>query len=212
MSTERLGAPGWIAAGMTRGHRYEAISSPVCACLAPAIRRISSDHLQLGASRDEMESGRRVWGVSFMRITIDTREDSYEDALGVLRRAYGRHVLVRKKEESSGPSVRVESNKRGAAKKSSRESTTGRSGREARKHPANGRRKSVSGKASATSGVVADSPTLSTARKAPGKTSRRPAGPLRLRWSRPAVQPVKSPSRASKPRAAGSSGVPGNWR
>jgi hypothetical protein len=26
-----------------------------------------------------------------MRITIDTREDSYEDALGVLRRAYGRH-------------------------------------------------------------------------------------------------------------------------
>ena len=106
-----------------------------------------------------------------MRITFDTREDSYEDALAVLRRAYGRHVLVRKGEESSGPSVRVESNKRGAAKKSSRESTTGRSGREARKHPANGSRKSVSGKASATSGVVADSPTLSTARKAPGKKS-----------------------------------------
>ena len=35
-----------------------------------------------------------------MRITIDTREDSYEDALGVLRRAYGRHRLARKAEES----------------------------------------------------------------------------------------------------------------
>ena len=31
-------------------------------------------------------------GVSLMRITIDTREDSYEDALGVLRRAYGRRA------------------------------------------------------------------------------------------------------------------------
>ena len=37
-----------------------------------------------------------------MRITIDTREDSYEDALGVLRRAYGRHRLPRKAEESRG--------------------------------------------------------------------------------------------------------------
>jgi len=35
-----------------------------------------------------------------MRITIDTREDSYEDALGVLRRAYGRHRLPRKAQES----------------------------------------------------------------------------------------------------------------
>ena len=35
-----------------------------------------------------------------MRITIDTREDTYEDALGVLRRAYGRHRLLRKPEET----------------------------------------------------------------------------------------------------------------
>jgi hypothetical protein len=35
-----------------------------------------------------------------MRISIDTREDSYEDALGVLRRAYGRHRLARKPEGS----------------------------------------------------------------------------------------------------------------
>jgi hypothetical protein len=35
-----------------------------------------------------------------VRITIDTREDSYEDALGVLRRAYGRHRVARKTGES----------------------------------------------------------------------------------------------------------------
>ncbi len=35
-----------------------------------------------------------------MRITLDTREDRYEDALGVLRRAYGRHLWPRKPEES----------------------------------------------------------------------------------------------------------------
>ena len=39
-------------------------------------------------------------GVSLVRITIDTREDSYEDALGVLRRAYGRHRVARKTGES----------------------------------------------------------------------------------------------------------------
>ena len=35
-----------------------------------------------------------------MRITIDTGEDSYEDALGVVRRAYGRHRHARKAVES----------------------------------------------------------------------------------------------------------------
>ena len=34
--------------------------------------------------------------MSFMRITFGTQEDTYVDALGVLRRAQGRHVLVRK--------------------------------------------------------------------------------------------------------------------
>ena len=95
-----------------------------------------------------------------MRITFDTREDSYEDALGVLRRAYGRHVVVRKKEESPGPSVQVESAHRGAAKKSTGRSAPGRSGKEAGlgKHSGNGSRKSVSERASAARAVVAESP------------------------------------------------------
>jgi hypothetical protein len=122
-----------------------------------------------------------------MRITFDTREDSYEDALGVLRRAYGRHVLVRKKEESSAPSVRIESTNRGAAKKPSSESTTGRSGREARKRSPNGSRKSVSEKASATRRGVAESPaSLSTGKKAPGKKAvARSAPPAKARPGAP---------------------------
>lgn len=107
-----------------------------------------------------------------MRITFDTREDSYEDALGVLRRAYGRHVLVRKKEEPSGPSAQVESTHRGAAKKPSSRSAAGRSEKEAglRKQAANGSRKSVSERAPATRAVVDVAPaSMSTAKKVPGK-------------------------------------------
>jgi len=107
-----------------------------------------------------------------MQITFDTREDSYEDALGVLRRAYGRHVLVPKKKDMSDPTRRVESTDRGAAKQSSSRSATGRSGKEARKRSPNGGGKSVAKKASATRAVVAESPSsLSSAKQAPGKTS-----------------------------------------
>lgn len=134
-----------------------------------------------------------------MRITFDTREDSYEDALGVLRRAYGRHVLVRKKQEMSGPSERVESTDRGAAKKSSSRSATGRSGKEARKRSPNGRRKSVSKKASATRGVVADSPaSLSTAKKAPGKKAVARSAP-----------PAKGRPGAPRQKAAANTAPPG---
>ena len=49
-----------------------------------------------------------------MRISIDTGEDSYEDALGVLRRAYGRHRLARKAEESPAVSEAVDSSSGGA--------------------------------------------------------------------------------------------------
>lgn len=106
-----------------------------------------------------------------MRITFDTREDSYEDALGVLRRAYGRHVLPRKKEESTGPNEQVESTLRGAAKKSTSRSATGRGGKEAghRTRSANGSGNSGSDRASATRAVVAEPPAMSTAKKAPGK-------------------------------------------
>ena len=104
-----------------------------------------------------------------MRITFDTREDSFEDALGVLRRAYGRHVLVRKKQEISGSSAEVEATVRGAAKKSPRRSATDPGGKEPPKRSANGGRKSVSQNASATRGTVAESPAFSTASKGPGK-------------------------------------------
>ncbi len=110
-----------------------------------------------------------------MRITIDTREDSYEDALGVLRRAYGRHVLVRKKQETSGPSERVEATDRGAANKSPRRSATGRSGKEPAKRSRNGGRKSVSENASVTRGAVAESTALSTANKGAGKKAVAPS-------------------------------------
>src|SRR4029077_10849647 len=69
--------------------------------------------------------GRRL-GVSLMRITIDTREDSYEDALGVLRRAYGRHRLERKAEESSAVPEAVDmSAGEGAAEESGSRSASG---------------------------------------------------------------------------------------
>ena len=128
-------------------------------------------------------------GRSLMRITFDTREDSYEDALGVLRRAYGRHVPVRKKEESPGPSAQVESTNRRAAKKSSRQSATGRSGKEAglRRRSADGSRKSVSEKAAATRAVVAESPaSMATTKKAPGrKAVARGASPTKGRLGAP---------------------------
>jgi len=128
-----------------------------------------------------------------MRITFDTREDSYEDALGVLRRAYGRHVLVRKKEEPSGSSVRVESTDRGAA-----------GGKEARRRSANGSRKSVSDKASATRGVVAESPaSLSTAKKAPGKKA---AGKRAVARS---ASPAKARPGAPRQKAAANTAPPG---
>jgi Lsr2 protein len=107
-----------------------------------------------------------------MRITFDTREDSYEDALGVLRRAYGRHVLPRKKEESSGPNEQVESAPRAAPRKATRRSATGRGGKEAghRTRSANGSGKPGSDRVSATRAVVVEPPaTMSTAKKAPGK-------------------------------------------
>ena len=107
-----------------------------------------------------------------MRITFDTREDSYEDALGVLRRAYGRHVLPRKKEESSGPSEHVESAPRGAARKSTSRSAAGRGSKEAghRTRSANGSGKPGPDRASATRAVVVEPPaTMPTAKRARGK-------------------------------------------
>lgn len=122
-----------------------------------------------------------------MRIIFDTREDSYEDALGVLRRAYGRHVVVRKQEKSSAPSVQVEPTRRGAASKSNSQSATGRSGKQAgdRTRSANGSRRSVSQRASASGVGVKESRS--------SKVSYREAG-----------QEDGSPQRAIRPGPAGS--------
>lgn len=126
-----------------------------------------------------------------MRVTFDTREDSYEDALGVLRRAYGRHVVVRKKQEASGRSERVEVTDRGAAKKSARRSAAARSGEEARKRYPNESRKSVSEKVSATRSVVAESPVLSTGKKTPRKKAVAPsAAPAKGRPGTPRQKPA----------------------
>lgn len=66
-----------------------------------------------------------------MRISFDTREDSFEDALAVLRRAYGRHRLARKPEASAaaseaddvGTAGRVAGEKAGSAKPSAQGTT-----------------------------------------------------------------------------------------
>ena len=60
-----------------------------------------------------------------MRITIDTREDSYEDALGVLRRAYGRHRLARRPEESPAVSEAARSGAGRVAEESGNRSAPG---------------------------------------------------------------------------------------
>ena len=110
-------------------------------------------------------------GVSLMRITIDTREDSYEDALGVLRRAYGRHRLARKTGESpvgeavdmsNGGSVSEESGKRSAA-------GAGRKGAGVGKSSAKGTRGSPAGTSATRAAAVGAPVSKSTSRKTADK-------------------------------------------
>jgi Lsr2 len=166
-------------------------------CLPPAIPQTSFPIILDWTQRVVRWSrgvGGRTWGVSLMRITFDTREDSYEDALGVLRRAYGRHVQVRRKEESSVPSVQVEPPRRGAATKSTSQSATGRGGKQAehRTSSANGSREPVSERASATRAVVRESPAArSTTKKAQGrKAVARSAPPVKGRLGASQQQPA----------------------
>jgi Lsr2 len=109
-----------------------------------------------------------------MRITIDTREDSYEDALGVLRRAYGRHRMARKTGESpavgeavdmsDGGAVSEESGKRSAAGAGRKDAGVGKSS-------AKGTRGS-SGGTSATRAAIEGPPvSKSTSRKAADKSA-----------------------------------------
>ena len=132
-----------------------------------------------GALRDGMDlrRGGDRWGVSLMRITIDTREDSYEDALGVLRRAYGRHRLVRKPEELPAvPEAVDSSNGGGVAEEPDIPSASGAGGKDARltKRPTKGARKPAAKRTSATRGAAVASPApKSTGKRAPVKTAAR---------------------------------------
>ena len=113
-----------------------------------------------------------------MRITIDTGEDSYADALGVLRRAYGRHRLTRKAEESpaiteavdvsSGSGVAEESDNRFA-------SGAGRGDAGLSKPSAKGTKKSAAKRSTATKAAARASVSKSANRRASGKKAARRA-------------------------------------
>ena len=103
-------------------------------------------------------------GVSLVRITIDTREDSYEDALGVLRRAYGRHRVARKTEESLRA---VDSSEGGAVAKESgtRSASVGRKDASLRRGPARGGGRPAAKRTSATRAAAVESPVSKSAGK-----------------------------------------------
>ncbi len=103
-----------------------------------------------------------------MRITIDTREDSYEDALGVLRRAYGRHRVARKTESSRGA---LASSETGAvAEESDVQSASGRrKDARSRRGPAKGGGRPAAKRTSATrTSAVESSVSKSTGKGAAG--------------------------------------------
>ena len=112
------------------------------------------------------------WGVSVVRITIDTREDSYQDALGVLRRAYGRHGPARKKDDSPTRSEDMEVSAGGMVEESVSRTASGAGGDDVpvRQRSAKGIRKSVARRTPATRAVAAASPgSKSTGKGAPGR-------------------------------------------
>jgi Lsr2 len=122
-------------------------------------------------------------GVSLMRITIDTREDTYEDALGVLRRAYGRHRLLRKPEESPAVPEAVDLGSAAAlAEESDNRPASGAVRRDAgsRKRPAKGSRKSETKRSPAITAVAESPAAKATVKRASGKkTVRRASTPGR---------------------------------
>ena len=137
-----------------------------------------------------------------MRITIDTREDSYEDALGVLRRAYGRHRLARKAEESpavpeavdlsSGGAVAEESDNRSA-------SGAGRGDAGSRKPSAKGTKKSAAKRTPATKAAAESPVSKSTVKRASGKKAARSA-PARGRPGAPRKRSASGVAANTAPR------------
>jgi len=139
------------------------------------------DRVVVGRLRPWVECDGRISGAGAkdgsesVRITIDTREDSYEDALGVLRRAYGRHRVARKSEES--PAVPEGADLRsagGVAKASDSRSASGAGGGDEglRKPSAKGTKKSAAKRTSATRAAAESPNSKSTVKRAPGKADR----------------------------------------
>lgn len=113
-----------------------------------------------------------------MRITIDTREDSYEDALGVLRRAYGWHRLARKAEESPAVPEAVElSTGRGAAQESHGRSAfgAGRGDAGLRKPSTKGTKKFAAKRTPGTRAAAERPASKTTVKRASGKKEARRA-------------------------------------
>jgi hypothetical protein len=117
-------------------------------------------------------------GVRLVRITIDTREDSYEDALGVLRRAYGRHRLVRKAENLlAGPDAVDVSSGGGATEESVNRSASGAARGDTRpgSPSAKGTKKSAAKRTPAAKATAKSPVSKSTVKKASGKKAARRA-------------------------------------
>ena len=117
-------------------------------------------------------------GVRLVQITIDTREDSYEDALGVLRRAYGRHRLVRKSENlPAAPDAVDVSPGGGAVEESDNRSASGaaRGDSGSRSPSAKGTRRSAAKRTPATKAAAEAPVSKSTVKKASGKKAARRA-------------------------------------
>ena len=133
-----------------------------------------------------------------MRITIDTREDSYEDALGVLRRAYGRHRLPRKPEESPAVPAAVDLSAAGAvAQESDARSASGavRAGEGSRTPAANRAKKSAVKRSPATTQAAESPVSKTTVKRASGKR---------------AARRTSAPGRPGAPRKRPTSGVAAN--
>jgi hypothetical protein len=110
-----------------------------------------------------------------VRITIETREDSCQDALGVLRRAYGRHRVARKTEQTLGA---VDSSQGGAGAKESgtRSAPVGRKDVSLRRGPARrGGRPAAKRTSATTAAAVEPSVSTSTAKSATARKAARGA-------------------------------------
>ena len=130
-----------------------------------------------------------------MRITIDTKEDSYEDALGVLRRAYGRHRLLPKPEATPAVPDAVDMSSAGAVtQESDNRSASGGRGGDAgpKKPPAKATKKTAAKRTPASQADARSTVSKSTVKRASGKKAGRRAS---------------APGRAGAPRKRSASGA-----